>query len=43
MPRFFQSIVLEDVVADDSALLNAKLRLWEHSYNFDRPRTFLDG
>ena len=39
--EFYQ--LLEGVVVDDTAILNAKLREWEHFYNFDRPHAALDG
>jgi len=35
--------LLEGVVVDDTAILNAKLREWEHFYNFDRPHAALNG
>src|SRR5215471_19606114 len=31
------------VVVDDTAILNAKLREWEHFHNFDRPHAALNG
>ena len=35
--------LVEGVVIDDSAVPNAKLREWEHFYNFERPHAALDG
>ena len=31
------------MVVDDSAVLNAKLKEWEHFYNFERPHAALGG
>ncbi len=39
--EFYQ--LLEGVVVDDAAILNAKLREWEQFYNFERPHAALDG
>src|SRR6266581_4049968 len=39
--EFYQ--LLEGVVVDDAAILNAKLREWEQFYNFERPHAALAG
>ena len=39
----FYQLLDRDGVSDDIHLFNAKLREWEHYYNYHRPHGALDG